>query len=369
MGGKMGKEKFMKFGRRLIITLCLTSIIISLIPSYSADIIENEPPVADAGGPYIGYEGTPVLLDASGSYDPDNDPLFYNWDFDGDGNEDLRFWIDDPTIYNTWDDDFEGNVTVFVDDASNHISNDSALVTIYNLDPIITSIDGLTIDPIQIGDTVSFTCTFTDAGIFDTHKGHIKWDDGTEVTVTISDYSFSGTHSYTDPGVYTVTIMVEDDDGGYDIEFPYIVVYDPNSDGFVTGGGWIDSPEGAYSIDTTLCGKATFGFVSKYKKGQTIPSGNTEFQFHVAGLNFHSTEYEWLIVAGSKANFKGSGTINGEGNYSFMITAIDGDLKDNEIDKFRIKIWDKDEDETIYDNAVNQSITELEGGQIVIHKK
>ena len=147
------------------------------------------------------------------------------------------------------------------------------------------------------------------------------------------------------------------------------MVYDPNGDGSVTGGGWIDSPEGAYSNDLNLTGKATFGFVSKYKKGQSIPSGNTEFQFHAAGINFHSTEYEWLIVAGSKANFKGSGTINGEGNYGFMITAIDGDLKDNEVDKFRIKIWDKDSDEKIYDNAVNQSETELGGGQIVIHKK
>ena len=35
-------------------------------------------------------------------------------------------------------------------------------------------------------------------------------------------------------------------------------------------------PAGAYSGDRGLTGKATFGFESKYKKGQSTPDGNTE---------------------------------------------------------------------------------------------
>ena len=71
------------------------------------------------------------------------------------------------------------------------------------------------------------------------------------------------------------------------------VVYDP-SGGFVTGGGWIDSPAGAYSPDEELTGKANFGFVSKYQQGASVPTGQTEFQFKAADLNFHSTDYQWL---------------------------------------------------------------------------
>jgi hypothetical protein len=41
-----------------------------------------------------------------------------------------------------------------------------------------------------------------------------------------------------------------------------VVIYDPSA-GFVTGGGWFISPEGAYSQNTTLTGKANFGFISK----------------------------------------------------------------------------------------------------------
>jgi hypothetical protein len=39
----------------------------------------------EAGGPYLSNEGTGLLLDASGSTDPDDDPLEYRWDLDSDG--------------------------------------------------------------------------------------------------------------------------------------------------------------------------------------------------------------------------------------------------------------------------------------------
>ncbi len=35
----------------------------------------NQPPFADAGGPYLGFEGTPIELNGAGSSDPDNDPF------------------------------------------------------------------------------------------------------------------------------------------------------------------------------------------------------------------------------------------------------------------------------------------------------
>ncbi|MBK7245505.1 MAG: hypothetical protein IPH98_16970 [Saprospiraceae bacterium] len=65
-------------------------------------------------------------------------------------------------------------------------------------------------------------------------------------------------------------------------------VYDPTG-GFITGGGWINSPEGAYPAIPTLTGKANFGFVAKYKKGNNQVDGNTEFQFKAGNLNFKST--------------------------------------------------------------------------------
>ncbi len=175
----------------------------------------------------------------------------------------------------------------------------------------------------------------------------------------------SGAHTYTEPGVYTIQLTVTDDDGGSGQSvFRYVVVYDP-AGGFVTGGGWFDSPPGAFTADPTLTGKASFGFVSKYKKGAATPTGNTEFQFKAGDLNFHSSTYEWLVItkADGNAQYKGSGTINSMGDYRFMLWAHDGP------DEFRIRIWLEDEESAVetvvYDNGFRQG---LGGGSIVIHK-
>jgi hypothetical protein len=44
--------------------------------------------------------------------------------------------------------------------------------------------------------------------------------------------------------------------------------------------------------EPTLTGKANFGFVSKYQKGQSTPDGNTEFQFKAGDLNLHMARAE-----------------------------------------------------------------------------
>lgn len=44
----------------------------------------NRAPIADAGGPYSGFAGTPLQFDGSASRDPDGDALVYTWRF-GDG--------------------------------------------------------------------------------------------------------------------------------------------------------------------------------------------------------------------------------------------------------------------------------------------
>jgi hypothetical protein len=150
-----------------------------------------------------------------------------------------------------------------------------------------------------------------------------------------------------------------------------VVFYDPSA-GFVTGGGWINSPAGAYQSDPSLSGKATFGFVSRYQKGASIPTGNTAFQFDLAGLSFASTSYEWLVVnrAATNAQFKGNGLVNGSLDptgqaYKFQLWAGDGASLSSP-DTFRIKIWyETGEVETVvYDNGVDQPIG---GGNIVVH--
>lgn len=164
------------------------------------------------------------------------------------------------------------------------------------------------------------------------------------------------------PGIYTLDLTVDDGKGNSDTASTTVVVYDPSA-GFVTGGGWINSPPGAFTADASMAGKASFGFVSKYQKGATAPSGHTAFEFTTGALDFESTSYDWLVVnqAGANAQFKGSGTINDTGNYQFMVWA-----SDNSPDTFRIKLWyeDASQEIVVYDNGTGQP---LQGGSIIIH--
>ncbi|MHC4354874.1 MAG: hypothetical protein ACYS0H_19405, partial [Planctomycetota bacterium] len=171
--------------------------------------------------------------------------------------------------------------------------------------------------------------------------------------------------SFSDPGVHKLWVRGTDAEGNTgEWVSTLLAVYDP-AGGFVTGGGWIESPWHDDYIYMGVEGKASFGFVSKYKKGAQAPTGNTEFVFQAADLNFHSSSYQWLVVnqAGENAQFKGSGTINGAGDYKFMLWAGDGAP-----DTFQIKIWEEIVEGVefiYYDNGVDQPIG---GGSIIIHK-
>jgi hypothetical protein len=244
-----------------------------------------------------------------------------------------------------------------------------------NTSPIIWNIT-VPVDPRQVGTIVDATAYFWDPDLFDTHTATWDWGDGSQANGIVDEGSQTvfGSHVYTNAGVYTVTATVTDVVGAFStFSSGYLVIYDPGA-GFVTGGGWINSPAGAYSPDPSLTGKATFGFVSKYQKGKNIPTGNTEFQFKIGNLKFSSTAYDWLVIAGAKAQYKGTGTINGSGSYRFMLTAIDGKANGGGgVDKFRIKIWDLVSGNMIYDNqngAADDALptTALQGGSIVIHK-
>ena len=244
-------------------------------------------------------------------------------------------------------------------------------ITVNNVPPTILTLT-LPIAPQQVGTPVNLSATFSDPGTADVHTALIDWEGATSSgVVNEATQTVSGSHTYNVAGIYTVTLTVSDEAASDTEVFMYVVVYDPSA-GFVTGGGWIMSPAGAYAADPTMTGKANFGFVSKYifQKDKTTPvlTGNTEFQFHAGNLNFSSTSYQWLVVSGtSKATYKGTGTVNGVPGYGFLISAIDG-LPD----RFRIKIWQTG-GAVIYDNLIGGGIdeadptTSISGGSIVLH--
>jgi hypothetical protein len=249
-----------------------------------------------------------------------------------------------------------GRFTLELDDTSTPKVTELAgtIFALVNTTPVV-AVTGPA-DSVAVGESAEIQINYQAVGAPETPEIAIAWGDG---SVTSAAPTSSGvittSHTYASAGTYTVRVTVIDTNDDFGIaEWKYIVVYKPDS-GYITGGGWIQSAAGAYRPDPALTGKANFGFSARQQNGSSIPVGQTQFSFHVANLNFHSTGYESLVIAGSRAQFKGTGTINGAGDYDFMLTAQDGSGPGgrNE-DKFRIKIWDRSQSAgggLIYDNV------------------
>lgn len=175
----------------------------------------DQPPVADAGGPYTGIEGAPVVFDGSGSYDPDGYMTLYEWDFTGDGHYDFNSL--EPTASWTWVDDYAGSVTLRVTDNDGLIGTAMAEVTVMNAPPTVGNISAPA-DPVQVGTLATLSADFTDPGILDTHTAEWEWGDGTisegDVLQLNGSGTVTGSHTYILAGDFLVTLTVTDKDGG-----------------------------------------------------------------------------------------------------------------------------------------------------------
>lgn len=108
-------------------------------------------------------------------------------------------------------------VELTVGDGSGSTAVDRVVVTVDNVDPVLT---------LEAGDAFAGGLTqvngrLTDAGWLDTHRATIDWGDGksSQVTVTTAGAgwgTFIGSHVYDRPGAYTVTATLRDDDEGTD---------------------------------------------------------------------------------------------------------------------------------------------------------
>jgi hypothetical protein len=354
-----------------VVTVSIHIVCVNDAPGVTTDqanVAVDEGQTANNTGKVTDVDGDTVTLTASVGTVANNNDDTWSWSFaTSDGPADSQ------------------TVTITADDGKGGTAQTTFELTVNNVAPSVNSIL-VPLDPVNINDQSMYTIdvTFSDpAGVKDepyTCDFDLDNDGTNDAMVTgVTSTSCSTQLNYAEAGVYTVKVTVSDKDGGSGTATAteFIVAYDPSA-GFVTGGGWILSPEGACQFEACTndtIGKATFGFVSKHKKGATTPTGQTEFQFKAGNLNFHSDSYQWLVLAGPNAKYKGVGTINGSGNYGFMLTAKDSEINGGgDVDTFRIKIWDKDNgDAVVYDNKMGAGDdlydgTELGGGNIKIHK-
>jgi hypothetical protein len=242
-------------------------------------------PVANAGGPYTGNEGSAITFNAGSTTDPDADSLTYRWDFDGDGDWDTS-WSSSTTASHTWYDDYTGDVYLETFDGRLR-DMDITTVTVNNVAPTATAVG----DVINENGIATVSGTISDPGTLDTFTVHIKWSDGPneEFDYPAGSTTFSETHQYLDDDptgtvsdVYAITIWVEDDDSGDANAFTSVTVN--NVAPSITAVGDTIDEDGVATVSGAIVDPGTldtFTVVIDWGEGApvtyTYPAGATSY--------------------------------------------------------------------------------------------
>lgn len=260
-------------------------------------------------------------------------------------------------------------VTWIVTDVNGNVTTGTQTVEITNNAPEISD---LTVSPLGLlEDAVFASATHGDNNLV---AATWNWGDESFSSADINGSQISGSHVYGEAGLYNVTLTIEDACGLTDTEvYSYIVIYNP-CNGFVTGGGYINSPAGAYASSPSSTGKANYGFEAKYNSKDGSPKGEFEFKFESKGskLKVKSSSVEWLMINYDQAIMKGDAKVNERSGYHFIVSIIDGGIAaKNGTDYFRLIVWD-DSNNVIYDNQngdvdAARASNPAANGQIVIH--
>ncbi|MDY6833335.1 MAG: PKD domain-containing protein [Chloroflexota bacterium] len=184
---------------------------------------DNDSPVANAGGPYVGDENSTIVLDGSGSYDPNDVIVSWEWNVDGDNIYDYT----GETISCIWPDDYDGNIYLRVTDTFGDTDVDITTVSILNSAPLVTAMNDQSVDEDSM--VALDLATFIDGGTLDTHTAIVDWGDGAIEAALINESECTGivsaSHTYPSEGIYSVIIVVTDNNGGSGTDMLTITVY------------------------------------------------------------------------------------------------------------------------------------------------
>ena len=172
-----------------------------------SEIIENESPTADPGGPYYANVNNAITFDGSGSSDTDGTIAGYRWDWTNDGTYDTD-WLSSATTTHSYSSVGTYTVKLEVKDDDGATDNDTATATITSEGEAIPTAEANG----PYSGYVNHPISFSSAGSVGGSEGFITswyWTFGDEAVSSQQN----PTHTYTSSGTFTVTLKVTNNYG------------------------------------------------------------------------------------------------------------------------------------------------------------
>lgn len=205
----------------------------------------------------------------------------------------------------------------------------------------------------RAGATLSFSVSFTDVDVGDTHTASWDWGEGAVQPALVNERNgsgnVSGQHVYQAEGEYRVRLTLTDSSGrSTTVRLDLIVVdQDPC---VASGQGWFMSPPGAVRLAPASQGVAAYAFAAPTHHGHGKPA----LSFTGPGLRFRADTFKAETMRGERVRYSGTGSVNGHGGYRFLLSALKNAVPGDDQHRFMIRIWrpgpDRGAAAVVYDN-------------------
>ena len=198
----------------------------------------------------------------------------------------------------------------------------------------------------RVNALLSFSSSFRDVDLRDTHQATWTWGDGSTdagiVSQAAGSGNVSGQHAYRKTGIYTVGLSILDSGGKRTAVERKVTICGCSA--MVAGQGSFFAPAdaarqakaGAPALAARRGASGSFAFVADAGSKRPGP-GQAAVEVNVAGLALRSTAIDALAVNGNRVQLSGAGTVNGKANYRFTLSTVAGSKRGDK-DRVRVRI-------------------------------